>query len=181
MFAKLTNNLIVSHNPWPCVPHLAWLHSWAARLSPLIRWELVTFIVTFVVLIHPSIRISTLHFLVISRAIFWTIYSLLRLILKYWTRSQLAELECQVENSNQRSPLLQVKLSLSLLIRAKLSLLLSNQKSSLSDEKSTVLAGDGVLQQKCWTLVSLLLLLHLLPLCQGPRPCTTFLHWWDPY
>jgi len=49
----------LSHNPWPCVPHLAWLHSWAARLSPLIR-------------------------------------------------SQLAELECQVENSNQRSPLLQV-------------------------------------------------------------------------
>ena len=31
----------------------------------------------------------------------------------HWFRSQLSELECQVENSNQRSPLLQVKLSLS--------------------------------------------------------------------
>ena len=30
-------------------------------------------------------------------------------------RSQLAELECQVENSNQRSPLLQVKISLFIL------------------------------------------------------------------
>ena len=30
--------MIPSHNPWPCVPHLAWLHTWAARLSPPIRW-----------------------------------------------------------------------------------------------------------------------------------------------
>ena len=40
-------------------------------------------------------------------------------------------------------------------------------------------AGDGVLQQKRCPLVPLLMLLHLLPFCKGPRPSASFLHGWD--